>query len=82
MTRLRHGRREVMPSRRVAGDRRRPSFGSRLNVSVPISFGLPLLVVGLFMIATAASTDRTYLWAIGGVTAVAGALLFASGKRL
>ena len=72
----------MRPSRRASGERRGPSFGPRLGVSVPISFGLPLLVVGLFLIVTAASTERTLLWALGGACAVAGALLFASGKRL
>jgi hypothetical protein len=82
MTRLREGRREVNPSRQAMGDRRGPSFGSNLNVSVPISFGLPLIVVGGFVIITAARTDRLFLWIIGGVATVAGLLLFASGKRL
>ena len=82
MSRLPEGRREVMPSRDAAGDRRGPSFGSKLNVSVPISFGLPLIVVGLFLIFTAATTDRLLFWVIGGILAIAGTLLFASGKRL
>lgn len=82
MARLPEGSREVRPSRRATGDRRGPSFGPKLDVSVPISFGLPLVVVGLFVVVTAASTGRLLLWIIGGVLAVAGALLFASGKRL
>ena len=82
MTRLSGDRREVRPSRRATGDRRGPSFGPRLNVSVPISFGLPLLVVGLFLIVTAASGDRVLLLVLGAVCGIAGALLFASGKRL
>ena len=40
------GRREVSPSREAMGDRRRPGFGTRLGVSVPISFGLPAIVIG------------------------------------
>jgi len=82
MSRLPEGRREVRPSRQVTGERRGPSFGPRLNVSVPISFGLPLVVVGLFVIFTAARGGTAFLWILGGVMAVAGALLFASGKRL
>jgi hypothetical protein len=82
MTPLPEGRREVKPSREAMGERRRPGFGPGLNVSVPISFGLPLLVVGLFLCVTAVGTGRTALWIGGVVTAVAGALLFASGKRL
>jgi len=82
MSRLPEGRREVRPSRRAMGERRGPSFGPRLGVSVPISFGLPLIIVGLFVIVTAASTGRLFLWILGGVMTVVGALFFASGKRL
>jgi hypothetical protein len=64
------------------GERRRPGFGPGLNVSVPISFGLPLLIVGLFLVVTAAGTGRTELWIAGIVVAIAGALLFATGKRI
>ena len=46
MTRLPEGRREVYPSRGPRPKRRAPDFGPGLNVSVPISFGLPLVVVG------------------------------------
>jgi hypothetical protein len=82
MTRIPEDRREVRPSRRVTDRRPGASFGSRLNVSVPISFGLPLIVVGLFLIITAAASGRSLLWILGGVSAGAGVLLFASGKRL
>jgi len=82
MTPLPEGRREVRPSREAMGDRRRPGFGPGLNVSVPVSFGLPLVVVGLFLCVTAAGTGRMLLWILGGASAIAGALLFASGKRL
>jgi hypothetical protein len=82
MTRLPPERREVYPSRRATGGRRAPSFGPRLNVSVPISFGLPLVVVGIALIAAAAASGSLVLWIGGGVAAVAGIILFASGKRL
>jgi hypothetical protein len=75
-------RREVMPSRRATGDRRGPSFGRSYNVSVPISFGLPLLVVGAFLLITAVRTDSIGFWIGGGAALVLGAVLFASGKRL
>lgn len=75
-------RREVNPSRGISGRARGPSFGPDLGVSVPISFGLPLGVVGLFLVITAASTGSTLFWILGGVLLIAGALLFASGKRL
>ena len=79
---LPEGRREVNPSKKAMGDRRKPGFGSTLNVSVPISFGLPLIVVGLFLVVTAVTTDKVFFYALGGAALVGGALLFASGKRL
>jgi hypothetical protein len=78
----RSDRREVMPSRRASGNRRGPSFGRSTNVSVPISFGLPLLVVGAFLLITGVRTDSTAFWIGGGIALAAGAALFASGKRL
>ncbi len=83
MTRIPESRREVEPSKRAAGGRPGPSFGTKLNISVPLSVGLPLLVVGLFMLVTAATrTTGTLLWVAGGLTTAIGLLLFASGKRL
>ena len=82
MTRLPEGRREVHPSRGSRPKRRAPDFGPGLNVSVPISFGLPLLVIGLFLMFTAAKEGGVLFWVLGGVTFAAGAGLFASGKRL
>jgi hypothetical protein len=82
VTRLPPERREVYPSRRATGQRRSPSFGPRLNVSVPISFGLPLIVVGIALVAGAASSGSVILWIAGAVTGVLGVALFATGKRL
>ncbi len=82
MTRLPDGRREVYPSREARPKRRAPDFGPGLNVSVPISFGLPLVVVGVALIAAAASSGSLVFWITGGVAAAAGVLLFASAKRL
>jgi hypothetical protein len=82
MTRLPPERREVYPSRRAAGKRRAPSFGPGLNISVPISFGLPLLVVGIALIAAAVSSGSLVFWITGGFAGAAGIILFASGKRL
>jgi hypothetical protein len=82
VTRLPDGRREVYPSRDKAPKRRAPDFGPGLNVSVPISFGLPLVVVGIALIAAAATTGRLVFWITGAVALAAGILLFASGKRL
>ena len=82
MTRLPEGRREVYPSRARRPKRRAPDFGPGLNVSVPISFGLPLVVVGIALIAGALASGSAVLWVSGCVSLVAGVLLFASGKRL
>jgi hypothetical protein len=82
MSRLDRRRREVYPSKRAAGKRRAPSFGPGLNVSVPISFGLPLIVVGLALLFAATTTGRALYWVLGGVVGVAGVALFATGKRL
>jgi hypothetical protein len=82
MTRLPEGRREVYPSKRARPRRRAPDFGPGLNVSVPISFGLPLVVVGIALIAAAFAAGGVVFWVTGAVALAAGALLFASGKRL
>jgi hypothetical protein len=82
MTRLPEGRREVYPSKARRPKRRAPDFGPGLNVSVPISFGLPLVVIGIALIAGGVASDSVLLWISGGIATVAGILLFASGKRL
>ena len=82
MTRLPDGRREVYPSRDRAPKRRAPDFGPGLNISVPISFGLPLVVVAIALVAAAVTTGTLVFWITGAIAGVAGVLLFASGKRL
>jgi hypothetical protein len=82
MTRLPEGRREVYPSKARRPKRRAPDFGPGLNVSVPISFGLPLVVIGIALIAAAVASDSVLFWIGGGITTLAGILLFASCKRL
>jgi hypothetical protein len=82
MTRLPEGRREVYPSRGSRPKRRAPDFGPGLNVSVPISFGLPLVVVGIALVAAAFASGGVFFWVAGLVALVAGVLLFATGKRL
>jgi hypothetical protein len=82
MSPLPSGQREVRPSKRALGNRRGVSFGRRLNISVPISFGLPLVVIGSFLVISAFRTDSLLFYALGGVTVLAGVILFASGKRL
>lgn len=76
------GSREVRPSRQAMGERPGPSFGPKLGVSVPISFGLPLIVVGAVLVAAGLSTGRIVFAVMGGVALVGGSMLFASGKRL
>ena len=82
MAPLPEGRREVNPSRGRGGRRRGPSFGPRLGVSVPVSFGLPLLIVGLFVLVIALRADSIALGVLAVVLAGAGAVFLASGKRL
>jgi hypothetical protein len=82
VTRLPDGRREVYPSREKSPKRRAPDFGPGLNVSVPISFGLPLVVVGIALIAAAITTGTAVFWITGVIALAGGVLLFASGKRL
>ena len=82
MSRLPEGRREVYPSRETRPKRRAPDFGPGLNVSVPISFGLPLVVVGIALVAAAFASGVVVFWIAGGVALAVGVLLFASGKRL
>jgi hypothetical protein len=82
MTRLPEGRREVYPSKGKSPRRRAPDFGPGLNVSVPISFGLPLVVVGIALIAAAVASGGVVFWVTGAIALAAGVILFASGKRL
>ena len=39
---------------------------------MPISFGLPLIVVGLFLLVTGVTTDGLFFLVLGGVTLAAG----------
>jgi hypothetical protein len=82
MTRLPDGRREVYPSKGARPKRKAPDFGPGLNVSVPISFGLPLVVVGIALIAAAVTSGAVVFWITGVIAGVSGVLLFATGKRL
>lgn len=78
-------RREPGPERERERPRRRrsaPSLGSELGISVPISFGLPLLAVGLVLVLAAIRVGSTAFWVGGAVCLALGFALFASGKRL
>jgi hypothetical protein len=59
-----------------------PTMGPRTNVSVPISFGLPLLAVGISLVVAAARTGSTVLWISGAVALALGLVFFSSGKTL
>jgi hypothetical protein len=59
-----------------------PSLGSELGISVPISFGLPLLAVGLVLVLAGIRVDSTAFWIGGAVCLALGFVLFTSGKRL
>jgi hypothetical protein len=80
MTRL--PEREVNPSRSTRPRRRAPDFGPGLNVSIPISFGLPMVVVGIALIAAAVTSGGVLFWVAGAVALALGVILFASGKRI
>jgi hypothetical protein len=80
MTRL--PEREVYPPRSSRPKRRAPDFGPGLNVSVPISFGLPLVVVGIALIAAAVTSGGVLFWVTGAIVFALGVILFASGKRI
>jgi len=82
VTRLPDGRREVYPSRSARPKRKAPDFGPGLNVSVPISFGLPLVVVGIALVAAAVTAGALVFWITGVAALAGGVLLFATGKRL
>jgi hypothetical protein len=82
VTRLPDGRREVYPSREKRPKRSAPNFGPGLNISVPISFGLPLVVVGIALLVAAINAGGLVFWITGAVALAGGILLFATGKRL
>lgn len=83
MPRMSDGRREVRPSKQAMGTKRKPGFGPRYGVSVPVSIGLPLLVIGGFVLITAVTRGGSAVfWGFGIVVTLAGALLFATGKRI
>ena len=51
-------------------------------MSVPISFGLPLIAVGLALIVVGINSDTALFWVAGAVVLAGGLGLFATGKRL
>ncbi|MGZ5340501.1 MAG: hypothetical protein ACXWED_03730 [Solirubrobacterales bacterium] len=69
------------------GKRRRrirsgPTMGPKANVSVPISFGLPLLAVGIVLLVAAEQTGATLFWISGAIAVALGLVFFSSGKTL
>lgn len=59
-----------------------PTMGPRTNVSVPISFGLPLLAVGIALLVAAGSTGAILFWVLGAAAVALGLVFFSSGKTL
>jgi hypothetical protein len=53
-----------------------------MDISVPISFGLPVLAVGLALVFAAVRTDRALFWVLGVLGLAVGTVLLTSGKRL
>jgi hypothetical protein len=51
-------------------------------VSVPISFGLPLIAVGIALVVAGINGDRSRFLIAGVVVLAVGIGLFGSGKRL
>ncbi len=59
-----------------------PTMGPKTNVSVPISFGLPLIAVGIALLVAATRNGAIEFWASGAIVLILGLALFASGKTL
>jgi hypothetical protein len=59
-----------------------PTMGPKTNVSVPISFGLPLLAVGIVLLVAAGQTGATLFWIAGAISVALGLVFFSSGKTL
>ena len=59
-----------------------PTLGSGLNISVPISIGLPLIAVGIALLVAAGRTGKTLFWITGTLVLGFGLALFASGRSL
>jgi hypothetical protein len=45
-----------------------------------LSIGLPLIVVGLFLLAIASTVGTTFLWVLAGCLFVAGIIAAGSGR--
>ena len=80
MTRLPEGRREVYPSQDDAPEAEGARLRPGLNVSVPISFGLPLVVVGIALIAAAVASGGLVFWVAGAVALAGGVLALRLGE--
>ena len=56
------------------------SFGPIKQVGVAYSIGIPMMVVGLFLLAIASSDGSTLLWILAGGLLGGGLLAAASGR--
>jgi hypothetical protein len=55
-------------------------FGPIRQVGVAYSIGIPMMVVGLFMLAIASSDGGTLFWVLAGVLLVGGVVASSSGR--
>jgi hypothetical protein len=69
------------PPRRHSWNRSQSEgFGPIRQVGIAFSIGLPMMVVGLFLLALASTVETTLLWVLGGALFVGGILASASGR--
>jgi hypothetical protein len=69
------------PPRRHSWNRSQSEgFGPIRQVGVAFSIGLPLMVVGLFLLAAASTIGGTFLWIIAGAMFCGGILVAGSGR--
>jgi hypothetical protein len=69
------------PPRRHSWNRSQSEgFGPIRQVGVAFSIGLPLMVVGLFLLAIASTVGTTFLWVLAGCLFAAGIIVAGSGR--
>jgi hypothetical protein len=69
------------PPRRHSWNRSQSEgFGPIRQVGIAFSIGLPLMVVGLFLLAFASTIGGTFLWIVAGVMFGGGVLVAGSGR--
>jgi hypothetical protein len=69
------------PPRRHSWNRSQSEgFGPIRQVGIAFSIGLPLMVVGLFLLAIASTIGGTFLWIIAAAMFCGGILVAGSGR--